>query len=345
MYKTVHAEKSIRRKGKLLKQNTLIIGVVIVIILALAYFGTSGFNLGGEVPGNVFTGRVSLNVLQEKRVSGASYGFATSVMRIIHGTMDYNAKLGEFSSNTVTGSVTNDDKNTLYLVIDQGNTTARVWLDEQETLKQDHIVKIFGADGDRDGFNEEYVQISLSGVPMPTGYETRNVDVHLITDPGRAASVTLTSLTNATGISTSAYGYKTASGYLGGFSEGDLGKIAKIELTVSTSGTNETYPDNEYWKLTHLKLGPYTFTSAQFGAYDLSNTRWQLKFGDQVNSQGGKDLYYEKNAGDLWCQYELKAYTKFPAANVLLITINIYFYDVDGTLSIVFNQVTSWTAT
>jgi hypothetical protein len=142
-----------------------------------------------------------------------------------------------------------------------------------------------------------------------------------------------------TDISATAYGYSSATGYMTGFTEGDEGKLAKVILDFSASG-NETYPDANYWMLTQLKVGAYTFTSSTFGSYDLANKRYKVEFGDQINSAGGRDFFYEKNAGTLWSSYELKAYCKYPTTNKRIeVTMSFYFYKPDGTISAAFSQV------
>jgi hypothetical protein len=180
--------------------------------------------------------------------------------------------------------------------------------------------------------------------PLTAGESYREVEVTLIACPARIASIDMASLTNSSGIGTTSYSYETSTGYLTGFTEGDLGSLAKVELVFSASG-NTTYPDLEYWKLVHLKLGPYTFTSAQFGSYDLANTRFRVAFGDQVNHQGGRDLFYEKNAGDTWATYELKAYCKYGAASKRIFCyMKLYFYSPDGSITSAFTQTTEFTS-
>ena len=323
------------RRVKKLKTSSLIIGVIAIVIIA--YLATSlNFGPGEEL--NVFSGRLAITFNSINRVDGAARSIAWSSFRCIHGSMDYNDQVATVSAAAVTGTVRKDDKGIWYVVIDYPNSTAP-WLDYSETLKDPFVAEIFGADGDRDGFHEDYLKLNFNSLPTKTEYETTNINVKLVLAPARVASIDYTSLTNVTDVGTTSYSYKAATGYMTGFSEGDLAKLAKTEIVFDTTGTNETYPDAEYWKLTHLKLGPYTFTSAQFGAYDLANVRYQLKFGDQVNHQGGKNYYYEKNAGTLWATYELKAYCKWDANTRITITIKFYFYKPDGTLTSAFSQV------
>ena len=322
-----------------MKTTTLVI-IAVAIIVLLLLSGTQ-FDFGGTPNVAFFNGRLKINFVQVKRVDGSAYEFLDTELRVIHQS-DYNDKVGTISSRAVSGVMKPEDKGTWTLVIDYGtNTTA--WLDIGETAKQQYIKRIYGADGDRDGFNEEYIEMYFGDEPPLTAGESyREVEVTLVECPARIASIGATSLTNSTGIGTSSYSYETSTGYLTGFTEGDLGSLAKIELTFADSG-NTTYPDTEYWKLVHVKLGPYTFTAAQFGSYDLANTRYQVKFGDQVNHHGGRDLYYEKNSGDTWATYEIKSYCKYPSSSkTIYCTLKLYFYSPAGTITAAFTQVTSW---
>lgn len=326
-----------------MKTSTIAIILIGVVVLAII-FGGSQWNFGNNPKvGNIFSGRLQTNFVTIKRVDGSGYPdapWAATYCRMVHGN-DYNDKVGTIASNAVSGTMKPEDNGIWTLIVDYGTNTT-LWLDEAETAKQSYVNRIYGQDGDKDGFDEEYVELDFSAVPPTNGFETRNVEVTLAFDPARIATITETSLTNATGISTTAYAYKTATGYMAGFTEGDMAKLAKVVLDFSNTG-NETYPDLEYWKLTHLKLGPYTLTSAQFGAYDLANKRFELKFGDQTNHIGGRELYYEKNAGTLWCSYELKAYCKYAAASKTIIPkVTFYFYRPDGTLTAAFTEYCSF---
>lgn len=302
------------------------------------------FDNGGNI-GPAYTGRILVNLVQIKLVDGSSYAIADSQLRMIHGSMDYNDKVGEFSTGSVEGEMKASDAGVWYLTIDYG-TNNTLWLDQAESLKDPYIKRIFGSDGDRDGFNEEYLELNFAGLsPLKAGEDKKEVEITLVHCPARTSSITWTSLTNASSIGTTSYSYKTATGYGGGFTEGDMAKIAKIELQFDANATHATYPDSEYWKLTHLKLKGYTWGTSQFGGYDLANTRFLLKFGDQVNHQGGKDLYYAKNAGDLWASYELKGYCKYPEASVdVVVKIKFYFYKPDGTLTDAFTEFTQFSS-
>jgi len=272
-----------------------------------------------------------------KRIDGSSYLVADAQLRVIHGSMDYNDQVASVSGASITGDMKGADSGIWYLLIDYG-TNSTLFLDVSETLKDPYVASVRGFDGDKDGFQEECVELNFAGLgPLQAGEDKKERDVKLVYDPARTGSITYTGLTNSSGISTSAYSYETATGYTGGFTEGDLGKIGKIELDFSVNATHATYPDNSYWVLVHFKLGPYTFTANNFGTYDLSNTRYQYRIGDQINHQGGKDLYYSKNAGDLWATFELKAYCKYPEANSnCTVTIKVFFYKPDGTMTSAF---------
>jgi hypothetical protein len=313
--------------------------LAIVLIVIVAAVIITGSQLQFAPAGNVYSGRVTVNLVQIKRIDGAAYGIADSQMRVIHGSMDYNDKVGTLTGDTITGDLNKADKGTWYLIVDYGTNTT-LWLDSAETSKSEYVAKIFGNDGDRDGFDETYIQLDLSTLaPLVAGENAKVVDLTLINCPARISSIDFTSLMNVTGISASAYGYHSATGYMDGFSEGDEGKLAKVILDFSASG-NQTYPDTNAWMLTQLKIGAYTLTGSQFGTYDLANKRYLILFGDQINSAGGRDFYYEKNAGTLWASYELKAYCKYPTTNKrILVTMSFYFYKPDGTISSAFSQV------
>jgi len=325
-----------------LKATNLTVAVILIVALfaVLAYTGNLDFS---ETPAlNVYKGRLQVNLIQIKRIDGSKYAFVDSQMRVIHGSRNYNDKVGELSSASITGDMKAEDNGRWWLIIDYAtNNTA--WLDAAQTLKMPYVKSIVGWDGDKDGFDEEAIELDFSGLsPLTAGEDKKVVDVTLINSPARTASITYTNLTNSTGISTTSYSYKTATGYMGGYAEGDMAKLAKIQIVFSNTG-NGTYPDSEYWKLTHLKIGGYTFTSGDFGTYDLSNTRFEIKFGDQINSQGGKDYYYPKNGGDLWATYELKAYCKYPSASKVIVPlIKFYFYKPDGSITSAFIEYVSF---
>jgi hypothetical protein len=319
----------------------LTIGIILVALIAIvALLGSNLEFRGSEL--NVYSGRLKVNVLEVKRLDGSAFGVADSFYRVIHGSGDWNDKVGSYSSDSITGDLKASDNGVWYLCIDYGTNNTQ-WLDEGETFKDPYVAKIFGRDGDQDGFDETYVELFFGGLgPLKAGEDKKEVEVTLVWDTARTASITYTSLTNASSISTSAYNYYTATGYMGGFSEGEMAKLAKIQIDFSNTN-NETYPDNEYWKLVHLQIGPYTFTQSQFGGYDLANKRFEIKFGDQVNHAGGKPLYYAKNAGDLWASYELKAYCKYPSSSKTIIPqVKFYFYKPDGTISSAFTEYVSF---
>jgi hypothetical protein len=331
------------------KTKALTIAIVLIAVIVGAaimyWYSTSA---PGSLPGSVYAGRVKINLIQTKHIDGSSYAVDTSQMRMLHGPMDYNDKVGDFSGYSITGDVSPGDKGYWYLVIAYGtNNTA--WLDKQATLtaqgQNGYVSRIFGADGNKDGFDEEYVELYLGNLPARTAGESqKEIEVTLVYDPARTSGITWVSLVNASTVTNTAYGYYTCTGYTAGFTEGDMAKLAKVTLVMSDSG-NTTFPDLQYWMLTQLSLGPYTLTASDFGGYDLANTRFQVTFGDQVNSQGGRDLYYAKNAGTLWASYELKAYCKFPATNeTLRVHMNFYFYKPDGSLTTAFSRLVDFVA-
>ena len=292
---------------------------------------------------NLYNGRLKINFIQVKRVDGATYDVVNTQMRVLHGSMDYNDKVGTLSSNTITGDLKVADRGKWYLIIDYA-TNNTCWLDYGETRKDPYVARIFGSDGDKDGFDEEYVELDFSSLDatLKAGQDKHEVEVTLVWSPARTSSIAFSSLTNATSISTSAYDYYAVTGYTTGFTEGDMAKLAKIELDFSASG-NDTYPDSEYWRLTHLKLAGYTYTVGDFGGYDKANKRFLVKFGDQINHLGGDPMYYAKNAGTLWASYELKAYCKYPSSSkVILITMNFYFYKPDGSLTSAFARTVTF---
>jgi hypothetical protein len=323
-----------------MKQPTIIAIILIVAVAAVLFIGIPDWE--GGVPGSVYSGRLKLNIVEIKRVDGSDYDISDSFYRVIHGSGSYNDKVADVSSDSVTGEIKPSDAGIWYLVLDYGTNTT-FWLDHTETLKDPYITEIAGRDGDQDGFQETYLTLDFSQLaPLTAGESQKEREISLVFCPARTTSITFTSLTNASSIGTSAYSYKTATGYMAGFTEGDLGKIAKVELVFDDSG-NTTYPDVGYWMLTHLKLGPYTWTATTFGGYDLANTRFQAKFGDQINSQGGKPIYYAKNAGDTWATYEVKAYCKYPSASkTIFVDVNLYFYKPDGTLTSAFTRTVSF---
>jgi hypothetical protein len=323
-----------------MKTSTIAI-LLIVGVVAVALFG-SQLKFGG-LPGNVFAGRIKMNIVEVKRIDGTQYTVESTQIRVIHGDMDFNNKVGDFASHTITGEMKAEDKGYWYMIIDYGSTNNTLWLDYEESVKDPYVTKIFGADGDQDGFDEDYVELYMGNLsPLIAGESYKEVEVGLSYCPARTSGVTFTSLTNSSAITTTGYVFDTATGYTTGFTEGDMAKIAKIELTFNA--TSDDYPDSEYWKLTHLKLGPYTFTASQFGGFDKANMRYQIKFGDQINHQGGRPLYYAKNAGALWASYELKAYCKFPTAVYITVSIDVYFYKPDGSLTSKFTATTTWTS-
>jgi len=331
--------KKLLKAKKGMKPLTIVL--IIVVIAAFLAIAGSNLNFRDFKAANVYQGRLQVNNVEIKRLDGSAYDMADSFYRMIHGSGDYNDKVGTYSSDSVTGEVKAADNGIWYLVIDYGTNTSN-WLDWGESLKDPYIVDIFGKDGDRDGFDETYIKLDFSGLgPLKAGEDKKEVEITTVWDVADL-DPTFTSLTNASSIGTSSYSYYTATGYVSGTAEGEMLKLAKIQLSFSDSG-NGSYPDNEYWKLTHLKLGPYTFTATKFGGYDLSNTRYEIKFGDQVNHQGGKDLYKAKNSGDLWATYELKAYCNYPSASkTILVHMKFYFYKPDGTLTSAIERVVSF---
>jgi hypothetical protein len=323
-------------------QTIAIIAIVIIVVLIIGGYISINIPGGEKLPGQVFSGRLKVNLVETKRIDGSAYTVTSTQMRMLHGSMDYNDKVGTITSASITGDVSPADKGYWYLVIDYG-TNNTCWLDLDETGASKYVSRIFGSDGDKDGFDEEYVELFFGNVEPQLGLVSE-VEVTLVYDAARTSSIAWTSLTNGTGITTTAYAYSTSTGYTTGFTEGDMAKIAKVELDFSSSG-NTTYPDLEYWKLTHLKLGPYTWTAANFGSYDLANTRYQVIFGDQINHAGGRELYYAKNAGDLWASYELKCYAKYPAAGQIWCTIKVFVYKPDGSMTTAFERITSFVGT
>lgn len=326
------------------KIKPMTIGIIVVAIIALAFFG--GYISLDTRVGPAYVGRIQATFLQLARVDGTAYEVASTQLRVIHGDMDYNNKVGTVSSGVVTGTMTEEDHGIWYLCIDYG-TNNTCWIDTAETLKDPFVTRVFGADGDRDGIDEDYVELNFASLPpIAAGEDKQSREVTIIYCPARRASITFTSLTNASSVGTAAYSYYTATGYMGGFTEGDLAKLAMIELVFSDDG-NTTYPDKQYqyFKLTHLTLGPYTFTKTHFGDYDLANTRYQYSIGDLNNHLGGKPYYYAKNAGDLWSPYELKAYCNFPAVNkTLYCHMKFYFYQPSGVLTSAFERLVTFSS-
>jgi hypothetical protein len=316
------------------------IAIIVIAVLAFMYLS------GEEGPGpalEAYAGRLKVNLLQVKRIDGTAYALAgTITKRMIHGRLDYNDKVADFSGYSVTGEMKPTDSGVWYLIIDYA-TNNTLWLDADETLKDPYVRSIFGFDGDKDGFLEECVELGFFGLgQLQAGESYKERDVKLVFDPARTSSITFSSLTNASSIGTTSYAYYTATGYMTGFTEGDMAKIAKIQIMFNETG-DSTYPDTNKWMLTHLKLGPYTITGGQFGAYDLANTRYQIMFGDQVNGQNGRDMFYAKNAGDLWASYELKAYCKYAAGSQNVTPVMVfYFYKPDGTLTTGFGRITAF---
>ena len=315
-----------------MKQASIVIALIAIIAFVIIA-GTQIDFKGGQL--SVYSGRLKVNLVQLKRIDGSAYGFADAQMRMIHGSGDYNDKVGTISSNAVTGDLKDADSGKWILVIDYA-TNNTCWLDHSETLNDPYITDVYGSDGDRDGFDEDYIEMNFADLPpLKGGEDKKEVEVTIVMNPARVSSIVIESLTNASSIGTSSYDYYTCTGYLSGFTEGDLAKLAMVELVFDDSG-NTTYPDKQYqyWKMTHITIGPYTISSAMFGEYDLANTRFQYSIGDLNNHHGGKDLYYAKNSGDLWCAFEVKAYCNFPSASKLIEpTLNLYFYQPSGVLT------------
>jgi hypothetical protein len=313
-----------------MKGSTIAV-ILIVAVFFIAVIASVNLNTGPAL--SVYKGRIQVNLIQLETIDGSAYVIADSQMRVIHGDLDYNDKVGVVSGGVVSGDMKEADQGSWYLTIDYGTNTT-TWLDQAETAKDPYVRRVFGWDGDKDGFLEDTVQLYFGDLaPLTAGEDKKTVDVHLMSCPAIVSGITFESLTNASGISTTAYDYYTATGYMDGFSEGDMARLAKVTIAFSDSG-NTTYPDSEYWKLVQLKLGGYTFTASQFGPYDLANTRYVLKFGDQVNSQEGRPFYKGRNVGDLWATYELKAYCKYPGATTTIRAhVSFYFYQPDGTLA------------
>lgn len=316
--------------------------IIILILLAVGFSVILSSNLDFKA-GTVYAGRLKINNVEVKRLDGSNFDVGDAIYRVIHGSGDWNDKVGDYSSDAVTGDLKEADNGVWYLCIDFGTNTSQ-WLDVGETLNDPYVRSIFGRDGDRDGFDETYVELYFGGLsPLRAGEDKKEVEIRTTwTVPDMNPA--FTSLTNASSIGASSYDYYTATGYMTGTAEGECAKLAKIHLDFSDSG-NDTYPDSEYWKLTHLRLGPYTLTSSHFGGYDKANKRYKITFGDQINHQGGRDLYYAKNAGDLWASYELKAYCNYPSASkVILVTMQLYFYQPDGTLTSAISRVVSFSS-
>ncbi len=148
------------------KGATIAIVLIAVIIgAAVMYWYTTTPNTG--LPGAVYAGRVKINLIQTKHLDGSTYAVDTSYMRMLHGSMDYNDKVGDFSGYSITGDVNPGDKGYWYLVIDYGTNNTQ-WLDKQATLtaqgQNGYISRIFGADGDKDGFDEEYIELYLGNL-------------------------------------------------------------------------------------------------------------------------------------------------------------------------------------
>jgi len=326
-----------------LKTSTILMIVAGIAILLIV---TGYINLPSGIPaaGNVYSGRVKVNLVQLKRIDGTAYEVINTQMRVVHGSMDYNDKVGTLASNTITGDLKSEDKGYWYLILDYATNNTE-WLDSSETLKDPYVTRCFGADGDRDGFDEEYVELYFGNLgALVAGESKKEVEVSLIYDPARTSAIAFTSLTNASGISATSYSYFTNTGYMTGVTEGDLFKIAKVTIAPDNATTGNMI-DNGSLTLTHLKLGPYTWTAGDFGGFDLANLRFKMEFGDQINSQGGKDMYFPKNGGDIWCPFELKTYDKFGAASKqYYCTINIYVYLPDGSVSAAFARIVTFSS-
>jgi len=320
--------KNLLRDKKGMKPMSIAI-ILIAIIAVVLVLSSVEFE---RLPSSVYAGRLKINNVELKRLDGSAYDMADSFYRVIHGSGDWNDKVGDYSSDSVTGDVDADDNGVWHLCIDYGTNTSS-WLDWGETRKQSYVQRIFGRDGDRDGFDETYIELYFGSLgPLRAGEDKKEIEVVTIWDVSDL-NPAYTSLTNASSIGTTSYAYYTSTGYTTGTAEGEMCKLAKIQIDFSETG-NETYPDSEYWKLTHLKLGPYTWTSTSFGGYDLSNKRFEIKFGDQTNHIGGLDLYKTKNSGTLWATYELKAYCNYPSASKnIVISVKFYFYQPSGTLT------------
>jgi len=316
----------------------IVIAVVIGAILVASNIVT--FNFDKNIPDGTdliaYAGRTTLNLLNTERYDGSVFSFASaSIFRVIHGaSKDYGNILGTVSGlETVscTGVMTAADGGILYVVVDYGtNTTSSATagqgcplIDYSASIKG-YVQSITGWDGDDDGFDEELITLNLNSVDKPTGYETRNIDVPLVWNT-YDSTLALTALTQATGLSNSAFSYGTSTGYASSFEEGDMAKIAKIQVTLNS--TSYLYADNSTLFLTHVKIGQYTFTGAQFGTFDTSTYRWEITFGDQSNLQGGKEIFYAKNAGTLWCPWELKTYSNVGHASyTIIVTLSVYYY-------------------
>lgn len=317
----------------------VIVAILLAVCIGVAVFAGSNIEWGTDL--NVYVGRVKVNLVELKRLDGSVYGMTNTWYRMLHADGDYNNKVGTISTaKSVTGDLLPEDNGYWTLCLDYGNTSH--WLDIGETLADERITDIYGQDGDRDGFDETYMRLWLGNLgALKAGESYKEVEVNLIYDVADL-NPAFTSLTNASSIGTSSYSYYTATGYTTGTAEGEMAKIAKIVLDFSATD-NETYPDAEYWKLTHFRIGAYTFTASQFGGYDLANKRYQIKFGDQTNHFGGKDLYYAKNGGTLWAPYELKAYCNYPSASkTIYVTVSFYLYQNDGTLTSAISRIVSF---
>jgi len=83
-------------KGGKMKSTT-IFGIVVVIAIVLFAAGFSSIDWDKGTSLNVYQGRLKINLVQVKRIDGSTYVISDSQMRVIHGSMDFNDKVGELS--------------------------------------------------------------------------------------------------------------------------------------------------------------------------------------------------------------------------------------------------------
>jgi len=296
---------------------------------------------GGAGTGEPFYGSVELTTFYKW-----SYDLTaqrTSWTPLIYDASKSTSYTFDTSGSNVTFQVFKKDLGKAFLVLDFGTQTG-FYFDPQTTKDKSRgfVTGWEPWDYDTDGTFEWCVSLDFSELPaIRAGEATQDAAFDVYVTKSDAANIGITSLTNVTGVSTSAYYDYSATGYYSGWSgEGYGFKVVRLQL-VSPNSNNNTYVEDGNVKLQdieitwNVKAGVKKYSGADID-WQLANSLWEIKIPvtDRNNEYYGMEVYRYRGDAATAFAWKVHILAKFAAASKLFLpTLKTYIINPAGTLT------------
>ena len=257
---------------------------------------------------------------------------------------DKESLFGSMSSSVdnVTGDMWIADEGILYCVMDWGTGTTYFLHEDRIATDNAYISgdRPTRWDYDEDGTDEYLYKLDVTKLSKISAGESQKE----ITFNGYAwkaeSAPAITSISNVTTMSYTAYEYYVAEAYISGWDgEGYAIKINRLKVTLPDAG-NATVSDDGNVKLQYVSLVYGDGKTFRWTGYDWDQAGKEyvmdlgMSSSEQTQEFDGKLVMYERGTGSTFAKVNIKIQAKMTAINVVwLPTIKLYYINPAGTIA------------